>query len=122
MSFTVTSKMKMAGIHVIEPVGRLNSNTYPMLEELVDEILKEVPEAIVFDMAMLDYISSMGVRVIAKAQKALKEINGKIVLMRLQPQIKKVFDIVRALPSEQVFGSMEELDAYLDHMQKQMAE
>jgi hypothetical protein len=40
--------------------------------------------------------------------------------MNLQPQIKKVFDIINALPSMQIFASIEELDEYLDAMQKKV--
>ena len=40
------------------------------------------------------------------------------MFMHLQPQIKKVFDILNALPSLQVFASVAELDSYLDAMQK----
>ena len=38
--------------------------------------------------------------------------------MNLQPQIQKVFDILKAIPSLKVFASIEELDNYLDKMQK----
>ncbi|MGN6093137.1 MAG: STAS domain-containing protein, partial [Luteibacter jiangsuensis] len=37
-----------------------------------------------------------------------------------QPQVKKVFDIVKAVPVAEVFASVGELDQYLDHMQRQM--
>jgi hypothetical protein len=39
------------------------------------------------------------------------------VFINLQPQIKKVFDILNALPSLKVFASIQELDGYLDAMQ-----
>ena len=32
------------------------------------------------------------------------------------PQIQKVFDIIKALPSQQVFSTMGELDDYLDQV------
>ena len=38
--------------------------------------------------------------------------------MNLQPEYPKDFDIVSALPSMQVFHNNEELDDYLDVMQK----
>jgi len=38
--------------------------------------------------------------------------------MNLQPQIQKVFDILKAIPSLKVFASIEELDRYMDVMQK----
>lgn len=120
MNLSVTSKQKMDGVYMLSAAGRLDTNTYPELESRVDVVLREKPHTIVFDMERLDYISSMGVRVIAKTQKAMKAYNGKVVLLNLQPQIQKVFDIIKALPSHQVFSSMDELDDYLDRMQRQV--
>jgi anti-sigma B factor antagonist len=120
MNLSVTSKQKMAGVYILSPSGRLDTSTFPLLEERVEMVLKEKPHTLVFDMEMLDYISSMGVRVIAKAQKTMKAYHGRVVLLNLQPQIQKVFDIIKALPSQQVFSTMEELDDYLDRMQRQV--
>ena len=68
----------------------------------------------------LDYMSSAGVRVILKTREALKKKDGRLVFMNLQPQIKKVFEIINALPSVQVFKSIRELDEYLDVMQQKV--
>ena len=120
MTLSVTSKQKMDGVYMISPAGRLDTNSYQGLEERVDLVLQEKPHTLIFDMATLDYISSMGVRVIAKAQKAMKTYDGKVILFNLQPQIQKVFDIIKALPAQQVFSSMAELDDYLDRMQRRV--
>ena len=120
MNLMVTSKQKMDGVYMISPSGRLDTGTYGALEERVEVILREKPHTLVFDMEKLDYISSMGVRVIAKAQRAMKADNGRVVLLNLQPQIQKVFDIIKALPSQQVFSNTRELDDYLDRMQRQV--
>jgi anti-anti-sigma factor len=45
------------------------------------------------DMAQLDYISSVGLRVFMLATKRLKPLGGRIVLCALQPSIKQLFDI-----------------------------
>lgn len=120
MNLTVTSKQKMDGVYILFPSGRLDTNTYKALEDRVEVVLREKPHTLVFDMEALDYISSMGVRVIAKAQRTMKADNGRVVLLNLQPQIQKVFDIIKALPSQQVFSNMQELDGYLDRMQRQV--
>jgi len=118
MPLQVFVTQKMIGVFVVSPAGSLDSNTYQTLEKKVDELIKLSPEMIVFDLEKLEYISSMGVRVIAKTKKELKKNNGKIILMHLQPPVKKVFDIIKALPTQQIFSSVTELDAYLDQMQK----
>ena len=122
MPLKVTSREKEPGVLVFMPDGSLDTNTYMVLEEKVDTILEGTPKAIVFDMENLKYISSMGVRVIIKTRKALKKHDGNLVLMNLQPQIKKVLEIIQALPSEQIFSSVEELDRYLDRMQKKITD
>jgi anti-anti-sigma factor len=70
-------------------------------------------------MEFADYINSMGIRALVKTKKAMKQRGGKIVFINLQPQIKKVFDILNALPSLRVFANIQELDSYLDAMQTQ---
>ena len=118
MSLTVTVEQKALNAYVVSPVGSLNSNTYPVFEEKLNTILNDTPKVLVLDLAGLDYMSSAGIRIILKARDVLRKNNGKITFMNLQPQIKKVFDIINALPSMQIFASIEELDEYLDAMQK----
>ncbi len=122
MSLKVTSKEKSFGVFIVSPEGSLDTITYPVLEEKLDLLQNASPNTIIFDLKKLDYISSMGIRVIAKARKSLKKDGGKIVLLNLQPQIRKVFDIIKVLPSEQIFESIEEIDRYLDFMQKKTVE
>jgi anti-sigma B factor antagonist len=43
-------------------------------------------------------------------------------MVNMQPAVQKVFDIVRALPLKSVFRSIEELDEYLDAMQRKARE
>jgi anti-anti-sigma factor len=117
----VTIEQKAKGAYIIYPSGSLNSNTFQIFEEKLDTILHDAPPLIVFDLDELDYLSSAGIRVILKTRDAIKKNNGKITFMNLQPQIKKVFDIINALPSMQIFASVEELDEYLDVMQKRVA-
>ena len=122
MSLRVGFREREPGVFVLSPSGRLDTNTYHELESKVDQIISGTPRAIVFDMADLDYVSSMGVRVIIKAEKALSKTGGKIMMTNLQPQIEKVFEIIKALPSFNLFESTEEMDEYLDKMQKKTLE
>jgi anti-sigma B factor antagonist len=121
MPLTVNLHEKTTGVFTIYPEGSIDTNTYSILEKKVDQVLQSAATVIVFDMKAVEYMSSAGVRVILKAQKALKK-KGKVILMNLQPQIKKVFEIINALPSMQVFTSMDELDRYLDQMQRKAME
>ena len=118
MPLKVKSTTRDAGVFIVSPIGSIDAHTHSVLEEKVDEILAQKPDVIIFDMEFADYISSAGIRVLLKTKKALKETDGRMVFMNLQPQIQKVFDILKAIPSLKVFASIEELDKYLDVMQK----
>ena len=120
MSLKVKSYSKQPGVVVVSPIGSINAGTYSIMEEKVDEILESPPDVIIFDMEFADYISSTGIRVLLKTKKAMKAANGRMVFMNLQPQIQKVFDILKAIPSLKVFASIQELDQYLDSMQKKV--
>jgi anti-anti-sigma factor len=118
MPLKVKSNSKRPGVMVVSPIGSINAGTYGILEEKVDKILESPPDVIIFDMEFTDYISSTGIRVLLKTKKAMKATNGRMVFMNLQPQIQKVFDILKAIPTLKVFASIQELDRYLDLMQK----
>ena len=122
MPLTVTSKELEAGVVTVFPAGSLDSNTSTILEERLSLIKQSNPRAIVFDLKDLTYISSAGVRVIVGLRKAMKTTGGTVALANLPPQIRKVFDIIQALPSLNVFESVEELDRYLAMMQRKVQE
>ena len=103
---------------VISPIGAIDASTCNILDDKVAKALEEAPDVIIFDMEFADYISSTGIRVLLKTRKTLKETDGKMVFMNLQPQIRKVFEILQAIPTLKVFASIQELDNYLDVMQK----
>jgi anti-anti-sigma factor len=118
MPLKVKSSTRGPGVIVVSPIGSIDAGTYSILDEKMDEVLLQNPDVIIFDMEFADYISSTGIRVLLKTKKALKETSGRMVFMKLQPQIQKVFDILKAIPTLKVFASIEELDNYLDAMQK----
>jgi anti-anti-sigma factor len=121
MQLKVKSNIKRPGVVVVSPVGSINSATYSILAEKVDNILTSRPDVIIFDMEFTDYINSSGIRVLLKTKKAMKAIDGRMVFANLQPQIQKVFDILQAIPTLKVFANLQELDEYLDLMQKKVS-
>src|SRR3546814_18780163 len=85
-------------------------------------LLQAPPQAyvLVLELSALDYISSAGIRSIFKARKALSPRGGKVLVVNPQPQIQKVFDLVKAVPMNEIFASTAEADAYLDTMQSKV--
>ena len=71
--------------------GRLDTQTAPELENELDSILSGLKE-LTFDMTNLEYVSSAGLRVILKAQKAMNT-QGAMKLTGVNDSIMEVFDI-----------------------------
>jgi anti-sigma B factor antagonist len=122
MPLTVTAQERQAGIFTVYPAGSLDGNTSHLLEARLHAIRAASPRVIVLDLKDLAYISSAGIRVIVATMKAMRQAGGSVALTNLQPQIRKVFDIIGALPSLRIFESVGELDTYLDYMQKKVTQ
>ena len=71
--------------------GRLDTQTAPELEKELDNVLSDIKE-LTFDFANLEYVSSAGLRVILKAQKAMNA-QGSMKLTGVNDSIMEVFDI-----------------------------
>ena len=104
----------------VEVGGRLDTHTYSELDDRLTLVLPAKVQSLVLDLAQLDYISSAGVRSIFRARKLLSARSGTLVIANAQPQVQKVFDIVKAVPLSEIFRSVEEADAYLDRIQKKI--
>ena len=120
MSLTIESAPLANGNQRLALTGRLDTHSYGELDRQLAPLLASGIQSLVLDLAGLDYISSAGVRSIFKARKALSAHGGKVVVVNPQPQIQKVFDVVKAVPLEEIFPTIEEADAYLDAMQRKV--
>jgi anti-sigma B factor antagonist len=122
MSLTVIIKERREGAYLVTLEGRLDSNTHLEFEEKMAPLLRGSAKSLILNMEKMDYLSSMGLRSIVIAKKAIKSHNGDVVMINLQPQIQKLFEIVSALPQESVFASIKEADEYFDFIQKKEIE
>src|SRR5688572_7826957 len=101
--------------------GRLDTHSYAELDRQLAPLLESGGlRSLVLDLAELEYISSAGVRSILKARKAMAQHGGKVLVANPQAQIQKVFDVVRAVPMNEIFASVQEADAYLDSVQRKV--
>ena len=107
------------GTVTIELNGSLDTNTAPDLEAKLAPVLAGEVKDLVFNLAELSFISSAGIRVFSTARKRMKELGGQASFVKMQPQIREVFEIIKALPGVAVFENMAELDTYLARRQKQ---
>ena len=123
MPLKVTVEPRGGGAYfAVKPEGSIDATTYTALAAEVQKILPKTASLIIFDLEKVEFVSSAGIGVVLSAEKAMKAKGGKALLVNLKPQIRKVFDIVKALPPHQVFNSVKEMDEYLAEMQRKVRE
>jgi anti-sigma B factor antagonist len=122
MPLKINIEEKSPGMYVIRSAGSIDATTSPVLLAEVDAVIAKHPKRIIFDMKDVGFVSSAGIGVVLAAEKSLNAHGGSVLMVNLQPQIRKVFDIVQALPSQQIFSSVEEMDRYLKEIQRKVTE
>ena len=119
MSLIVKIEQKRDGVITISLNGSIDRKTYLKLEAAADSIIKQKPNVIIFDMEFMDYINSLGAKALLSSRKKMINQNCKVLFLKLQPHIKRVFDILDTLPLMQIFESSEQLNDYLDTLLKE---
>jgi anti-sigma B factor antagonist len=122
MSLIMNIENKVPGYYVVTFNGRLDGTTSADCEAKITSILIPETKTIVFDMSNLDYISSMGLRIVIKTRKFIEGNGGGVHMINMQPQIEKVFEIAKLLRGMTLFASIKEADDYFDAMQKKVLE
>lgn len=74
-------------------LGRLDTTTYPSLEECLNQLFTTGTRQLVIDCSQMDYVSSSGLRVFLMMLKKMKSENGTLVICGLQAPIYNVFEI-----------------------------
>ena len=84
-------KIEMKNAETLALTVWLDTLTAPELEAEISAILPNI-QCLALNMEKLDYISSAGLRVILKTQKALEKKSG-LKLIHVPEAVKEVFDI-----------------------------
>jgi stage II sporulation protein AA (anti-sigma F factor antagonist) len=123
MPLTVAIDQADAGQYRVKLGGSLDSETTPQLESRVEPLLAD-PHARVIRLEVHDlhFISSMGLGAVARMRRIVTSRGGVVLMVGAQPQIAKVFQLVKMLPKEVVFATRQEADEYLAAIQKQVIE
>jgi anti-anti-sigma factor len=96
---------------VLTPVGRIDNSTTDGLKSNLDTyvaICRKGGDRLVLDFSKVDYISSVGLRVLMLAAKKAREQEGSIVVAALQPVVREIFEISRFNLVFQCFGTVRE--------------
>jgi len=65
---------------IVAPQGRFDTNGSPEVERVLTDHIARGAKRIVLDLSRIEYISSIGLRVILKTMMAMNRTGGKILL------------------------------------------
>ena len=105
---------------VLKLIGTLDSETVPAAEKVAKPLVAAGPKVLVFDLSGVDFVNSTGIGFLLASKFAMEKRGGACFLSSPRPQVRKVLDIMKALPADSVFGSQQELDDYLAEIQRKV--
>ena len=122
MKLKIQTAQTEPGVVTVSPEGSVDTNTSSILESEIRRILTANVKTLILDMAGVDFVSSAGIGAVTKAKVTIKRRGGDLAMINVQPQVKKVFEIMHLGPVLNVFESTEELDEYLEKIQERIIE
>ena len=93
-----TTSRQFADVVVAAPVGRVDHQSAAQLEAALAPLVAEASSkkgALVLDFSGVEYISSVGLRVLMIAAKELRASSAKIAVANLQPVVAEILAISR---------------------------
>lgn len=106
MEFT---SRKLADVVLAAPAGQIDHPNAIKLQQalapFVDDASTERTQ-LVIDFTGVEYISSMGLRVLAVASKAMRARNAALAIAGLQPAVEEIFEIARFRLVVDIFPSV----------------
>ncbi|MBN1527012.1 MAG: STAS domain-containing protein [Candidatus Omnitrophica bacterium] len=101
---------RKGGIVCVSIRGSIDVEGSAALEKELAGILASATKALILDMGGIDYIGSVGIRVIMTAKKNVEGAGGDFMVTGLQPNVKNVFDILHLIPLVNIFVSVKEAE------------
>jgi len=118
MADNILVERRPDGTAAIILIGRLDAENAGLVEQALDAVMDKRPWRVILDLGRLNYIASAGIRIILKLRQLQLARNGKLFMLEMQPQVKRVFELMQLLRVQEMFDSEADLDAYLDSVQQ----
>ena len=103
------SSRRLADVVVAAPVGQIDHPSAQQLQQALAPIVEDAAARkapLVLDFSSVEYISSMGLRVLMVAAKQMRSRSAPIAVAALQPVVEEIFDIARFKHVLQAFPSV----------------
>ncbi len=103
------SSRRLADVVVAAPSGQIDHPNAMKLQQALTPIVDEAASGktpLVLDFTGVEYISSMGLRVLMVAARQMKSAGAPVAIAGLQPEVAEIFEIARFRFVVDVFPSV----------------
>ena len=90
--------IRVDGVDVIVPAGRIDTTTVGALEQRLSVLLAAPRPRIVLDFSGVEYISSAGLRVLLFAARRVQQSGGALALCAMGDAVRQVFHLAGFVP------------------------
>ena len=104
---------EVGDVRVVRIAGNLDTQTSPVTQEQLTQLIQDGATKILLDLEELNYISSSGLRVLLVAHKRLEGNSGQVRICNPNTMVREVFDTSGFSDIFSVYGSQAEaLDGF----------
>ena len=103
------SSLRLADVVVVAPAGRIDHAAAAAFQAAAEPALAASAQAgggLLLDLSHVEYISSVGLRVVMMAAKQLRARHARIAAAGLQPVVREIFEIARFNHVVELFPSV----------------
>lgn len=99
------------GRRVIVLTGEIDLRSSPDLRTKLIGLCREIgSDTVLLDLSGVSYVDSSGVGTLVEFKRRLKQSNGDVILLGMQPRVKSVFEITRLDQFFQIVDSRDEVN------------
>lgn len=120
MTLNVKAQKRNKGHQVLQLTGRLDAEAVPVCEAAVRPWLQPSTKVLILDLGGLEYICSLGLRMLMQTRQTLAARHARLLMTNLQPQILRVFELAAMLSKTEVFDSVESADIFLEALENKI--
>lgn len=88
--------------------GALDTNSSVQLDSTLTQYLDRGARQIILELSEMDYVSSVGLRVLLSSLKRLKTSDGRLLLSGLNQDVREIFDMAGFSPLFEITPSLDE--------------
>ncbi len=87
------NEVKQGNVLILELDGKLHGSTSSDFQKKILGVIEQNNRKVVVDLAQLQRVDSLGLRVFIMAANAMRANGGRLILCSMPPLVKEVFDI-----------------------------